>query len=148
MAPIAEEVLKFFKSHNLESITDFQKLPKSGGDRIYFRIVTDKNSYIATYDENIRESETFLYFTSHFSKTKAPVPEIYFSSEDKRMYIQKDFGPVSLLNELEKYGENEYVYSLFQKSLNALASLQIKGFKKLDYSYCLTSKEFGKQAIL
>ena len=148
MALIAEEIVNFFKKYNSENITEFQKLPKSGGDRIYFRIVTDKNSYIATYDENIRESETFLYFTEHFSKINAPVPEIYFTSEDKRMYIQQDFGPVSLLNELEKYGENEYVYSLFQKSLNALASLQIKGFKKLDYSYCLTSKEFGKQAIL
>ncbi|MDE3185480.1 MAG: phosphotransferase [Bacteroidota bacterium] len=148
MAPIAEEIVIFFKKYNSENITEFQKLPKSGGDRIYFRIVTDKNSYIATYDENIRESETFLYFTEHFSKINAPVPEIYFTSEDKRMYIQQDFGPVSLLNELEKYGENEYVYSLFQKSLKALATLQIKGFKKLDYSYCLTSKEFGKQAIL
>ena len=148
MALIAEEIVNFFKKYNSENITEFQKLPKSGGDRIYFRIVTDKNSYIATYDENIRESETFLYFTEHFSKINAPVPEIYFTSEDKRMYIQQDFGPVSLLNELEKYGENEYVYSLFQKSLKALATLQIKGFKKLDYSYCLTSKEFGKQAIL
>jgi aminoglycoside/choline kinase family phosphotransferase len=148
MGPIAEEIVEFFKKYNSENITDFQKLPKSGGDRIYFRIVTDKNSYIATYDENIRESETFLYFTNHFSKVKAPVPEIYFTSEDKRMYIQQDFGPLSLLNELEKAGENEYVYSLFQKSLKALAWLQIKGLKKLDYSYCLTSKEFGKQAIL
>ncbi len=64
------------------------------------------------------------------------------------MYVQQDFGPVSLLNELEKYGENDYVFSLFQKSLKALAWLQIKGIKKLDFSYCLTSKQFGKQAIL
>jgi hypothetical protein len=32
--------------------------------------------------------------------------------------------------------------------LKSLAWLQIKGFSDLDYSYCLTSKEFGKQAIL
>lgn len=148
MGPIAEDILEFFKKHNSEEITSFQKLPKSGGDRIYFRITTEKKSYIATYDENIRESETFLYFTQHFSKVNAPVPEVYFSSEDCKMYVQQDFGPVSLLNELEKSGENNYVYSLFQKSLKALALLQIKGFRKLDYSYCLTSKEFGRQAIL
>jgi aminoglycoside/choline kinase family phosphotransferase len=148
MSPIADEVREFFQQHNSENITNFQKLPKSGGDRVYFRITTKENSYIATYDENLHESETFLYFTSHFSKINAPVPKIYFTSEDNKMYVQEDFGPVSLLNELEKHGENEYVYSLFQKSLKALANLQIKGLNDLDLSFCLTSKKFGKQAIL
>jgi aminoglycoside/choline kinase family phosphotransferase len=148
MGPVAENIKTFFESFNSEEIISIEKLPKSGGDRIYFRITTANNSYIATYNENVKESETFLYFTNHFSKINAPVPQIYFTSEDDRMYIQQDFGPVSLLNELEKYGENEYVYSLFQKSLKALAWLQIKGFPELDYSYCLTSRKFGKQAIL
>ncbi len=44
MGPIAEDILEFFKKHNSENITDFQKLPKSGGDRVYFRIVTEKKS--------------------------------------------------------------------------------------------------------
>jgi len=148
MAFVAEDILTFFKKNNSENIINFQKLPMSGGDRIYFRIETEKKSYIATYDENARESETFLYFTQHFSKINAPVPKIYFTSGDNKMYIQQDFGPVSLLNELEKYGQNEYVYSLFQKSLKSLAQLQINGIKNLDNSFCLTSKEFGKQAIL
>ena len=33
MGPIAEDILEFFKKHNSEEITSFQKLPKSGGDR-------------------------------------------------------------------------------------------------------------------
>lgn len=148
MGPVAENIKTFFESFNSEEIINIEKLPKSGGDRIYFRIVTEKKSYIATYNENLKESETFLYFTEHFSKINAPVPQVYFTSEDGRMYVQEDFGPVSLLNELEKYGQNDYVFSLFKKSLKALAWLQIKGFPDLDYSYCLTSQEFGKQAIL
>ncbi|MGN6532723.1 MAG: RapZ C-terminal domain-containing protein [Ginsengibacter sp.] len=148
MGPVAENIKSFFQTFNSEKIISIEKLPKSGGDRIYFRIFTEKSSYIATYNENLRECETFLYFTKQFSKIKAPVPEVYFTSEDGKMYIQQDFGPVSLLNELEKHGENGYVFSLFKKSLKALAWLQIKGFADLDYSYCLTSEEFGKQAIL
>lgn len=148
MVLAAEDIRTFFEKNLPEKIINFQKLPKSGGDRIYFRIETEKNSYIAAYDANTRESETFLYFTQHFSKINAPVPEIYYRSEDNKMYIQQDFGPVSLLNELEKYGEDKYVHSLFQKSLKSLAHLQINGVKNLDDSYCLTSKEFGKQAIL
>jgi aminoglycoside/choline kinase family phosphotransferase len=148
MGPVAENIKTFFESFNSEKIINIEKLPKSGGDRIYFRIVTEKNSYIATYNENLRECETFIYFTKHFLKINAPVPQVYFTSEDCKMYVQQDFGPVSLLNELEKYGQNDSVFSLFKKSLKALAWLQIKGFSDLDYSYCLTSKEFGKQAIL
>lgn len=148
MGPVAENIKSFFESFNSEKITGIEKLPKSGGDRIYFRIFTDVNTYIATYNENLKESETFLYFTNHFQKIQAPVPHIYYTSSNGQMYIQQDFGPVSLLNELEKYGQDDYVFSLFQKSLKALSYLQIKGFRDLDYSYCLTSKEFGKQAIL
>ncbi|MEO5908103.1 MAG: RNase adapter RapZ, partial [Ginsengibacter sp.] len=148
MGPVAENIKTFFESFNSEEIINIEKLPKSGGDRIYFRINTKRNSYIATYNENLKECETFLYFTKHFSKINAPVPQIYFTSQDGKMYIQQDFGPVSLLNELEKHGESDYVFSLFKKSLKALAWLQIKGFPDLDYSSCLTSKEFGKQAIL
>src|SRR5690242_5801530 len=148
MGPIAENMLQFFQEHNSEKIIAFQQLPRSGGDRVYFRITTEVKSYIATYDENISESKTFLYFTEHFAKIGAPVPEIYFTSEDFKMYVEQDFGPVSLLNELEKHGENDYVFSLFQKSLKALAQMQINGLKDLDLSYCLTSKKFGRQAIL
>lgn len=148
MGPLAENIKTFFQSCNNEQIEIFEKLPKSGGDRIYFRIVTQKNSYIAAYNENLRESATFLYFTKHFLNINAPVPQIYFTSADGRIYIQEDFGRISLLNELEKYGENDYVYDLFKKSLKALSRLQVNGIKDLDYSYCLTSIEFGKQAIL
>jgi hypothetical protein len=37
---------------------------------------------------------------------------------------------------------------LFQKSLKALAKLQVQGGQGLDYAHCLTSKEFGKHSIL
>ena len=148
MGPLSEKIKSFFNDCIDETITCFEKLPKSGGDRIYFRIKTPKDSYIITFNENIQENKTFLYFTRHFSKIDAPVPEIYFVSEDLKMYIQQDFGEISLLNELEKFGENEYVFKLFKKSLKALALLQIKGINNLDYSYCLTSRKFGKKAIV
>lgn len=148
MQQVSDNIKAFFESCTGELIQNFEKLPKSGGDRIYFRIETKKNSFIVTYNENLRESTTFLYFTEHFLKINAPVPKIYFTSEDDKMYIQQDFGRISLLNELEKYGQDDYVFGLFKKSLQSLAFLQIKGIQNLDDSYCLTSKEFGKQAIL
>jgi len=148
METVAEQVRDFFKAYNSNEIIAFEKLPKSGGDRIYFRIVTNDKSYIATYNDNVRENETFIHFTGHFEKINAPVPDIYHIHNNGKMYIQQDFGNTSLLNELEKHGQTDYVFSLFQKSLKSLAWLQIEGNKNFDDSYCLTSKEFGKQAIL
>ncbi|MGH2648893.1 MAG: RapZ C-terminal domain-containing protein [Ginsengibacter sp.] len=148
MQLVAENIKEFFKSFTNDKILNFETLPKSGGDRIYFRIVTDNNSYIATYNDNVKENVTFLNFTEHFANINAPVPEIYSKHHDGKMYLQQDFGNTSLLNELEKYGQTDYVYDLFKKSLKSLAWLQIKGSNNFEDSYCLTSKEFGKQAIM
>ncbi|MBN9350947.1 MAG: phosphotransferase [Chitinophagaceae bacterium] len=144
----ADEIRDYFKKAVKEEIVYFEKLPQSGGDRIYFRIGTPVKSYIATYNYNIKENRTFLEFTNHFHEINAPVPNIYSTDLSGKMYLQEDLGSISLLNELEKHGESDYVYDLFQKSLKALAHLQILGDTKLDYDYCLTSKEFGRQAIL
>ena len=124
------------------------KIPQSGGDRIYFRITQGEQSWIATYNLNIKENETFIYFAAHFSAKNMPVPKVLAISEDKSIYIQSDLGNVSLLEVLEKEGKTEKVYSLFQKSLKALAKLQVQGGQGLDYAHCLTSKEFGKHSIL
>jgi len=115
---------------------------------MYFRVCTAERSYIATYNDNVRENRTFVHFSHHFRAGGCPVPEIYMVNEAYTIYIQEDFGDVSLLNELEKHGHNDHVYSLFRRSLQALATLQIKGDEGLDYSWSITSKEFGKQAIL
>ncbi len=148
MPIIAENIKSFFQSFNSNEIINFEKLPKSGGDRIYFRIITSDNSYIATFNENIKENTAFLEFTNQLRKIKAPLPEIYKVHPNKQMYLQQDFGNSSLLNKLEENGLNDYVYNLFRKSLKELAWLQITGDKNLNYNFCITSKEFGKQAIM
>ncbi|HLX93300.1 MAG TPA: hypothetical protein VKR32_16560 [Puia sp.] len=148
MEKIIEEIRDLIKSFCEEPVLNIGKIPQSGSIRIYFRILTAKRSFIATYGTNIRENEVFVYFSRHFKKFDCPVPEIYAVNKQETLYIQEDFGDLSLLTKLEEHGYNPYVYSLFQKSLKALAHLQIEGDKNLDYKFCLTSKEFGKQAIL
>lgn len=148
MPIITESVKSFFHSFTPEELTCFEKLPKSGGDRIYFRVGTKNKTYIITYNDNQKENETFLHFTDHFHRINAPVPHILLRHPDGKMYIQEDLGRISLMNELETHGQSEYVYDLFRKSLKNLAYLQIKGDVNFEYSYTLTSREFGKQAIM
>jgi aminoglycoside/choline kinase family phosphotransferase len=148
MEDILIHINNLYKTIHSIDWDDISKIPQSGGDRIYFRIIQGEHSWIATYNLNLKENETFLYFANHFFEKGLPVPKILAVNEDKSIYIQSDLGNVSLLDVLEKEGKTEHVFSLFQKSLKALAHLQIQGGAGLDYNYCLTSKEFGKHAIL
>jgi len=148
MQTILDSIRALFASYNNAEITSIDKLPQSGSNRIYFRIHTAGGSYIATYNDNVRENRTFFYYSRHFRAAGSPVPQVLAVNEEETIYIQQDFGDISLLNELEKHGHNDAVYALFQQSLEELARLQIRGDNELDYNWAITSKEFGKQAIL
>jgi aminoglycoside/choline kinase family phosphotransferase len=123
-------------------------LPQSGSERRYFRLHGAGGSVIGTYGENIKENDSFIYFSTQFAKKELAVPAILAVSDDGRFYLQEDFGDTSLLSILERDGFTEAVYDLFRKSLTELAKLQVNGDKGLDYSRCLTNAEFGKQAIM
>jgi aminoglycoside/choline kinase family phosphotransferase len=148
MQGIIENIKELFASYTDSPVTGMEKIPQSGSNRIYFRITTGERSYIATYNDNVRENRTFVHFSRHFRERGCPVPEIYTVNESYTIYLQEDFGNVSLLNELERQGHHEPVYELFRQSLEQLARLQIRGDEGLDYSWTITSREFGKQAIL
>ena len=148
MKIVAERIKTLFEKNNDASIHSIEKLPQSGSDRIYFRLETSKGSYISTYNQNVRENNTFFNFSSHFKKANCPVANILHVNDEQTIYIQEDFGDESLLTILEREGPSPHVYELFQQSLRQLALLQINGHKNLDYKLCITSKEFGKQAIL
>jgi aminoglycoside/choline kinase family phosphotransferase len=131
-----------------QGLRDIELLPQSGSDRRYFRILTDHGSFIGTFNTNLKENQTFIYFTQHFGEKGLPVPKIIATNEEGSAYLQTDLGKLSLLNKLEAEGYTEYVKSLFASSLRQLAQLQVRGDEGLDYSQCLTAKEFGKQAIM
>lgn len=148
MTTTIDDIRELFQTYDPTPITGVEKIPQSGSNRMYFRIRTAQRSYIATYNDNVRENRTFVHFSRHFRASGCPVPEIYLVNEAYTIYLQEDFGDISLLNELEKHGHNDHVYGLFRHSLQELARLQIRGDDGLDYSWSITSREFGKQAIL
>jgi aminoglycoside/choline kinase family phosphotransferase len=148
MTAITDEIKTLFAGFSGAPVTGIEKIPQSGSNRMYFRILTTTGSFIATYNENVRENQTFVHYSRHFRAKGCPVPEIFAINEAYTIYLQQDFGNLSLLGELEKLGHNDHIYSFFQKSLGQLARLQILGDEGLDYSWAITSKEFGKQAIL
>ncbi len=148
MEAMQEAIKQLYLSLTGKAWDAIEKIPQSGGDRIYFRIKQGEDSYIATFNLNLKENETFIYFAQHFHAKGLPVPKVLAVTADQKIYIQEDVGSTSLLDVLEKEGKTERVYQLFQKSLKALVQLQVKGDDGLDYAKCLTSKTFGKHAVL
>ena len=148
MQTVHLKIKDLFSTISSDVITSIDKLPQAGSERQYFRIYTKNKTFIATYGTHTRENDAFIYFSEHFSKKKTATPEIIGVGKDMDVYIQEDFGDVSLLNKLEAGGFEQPVYALYKESLQQLALLQVKGNEGLDYSKCLTNTSFGKQAIM
>ncbi|MFI5186744.1 MAG: phosphotransferase [Chitinophagales bacterium] len=143
-----DAVSQLYKSWKGKAPERLEVLPQSGSERRYFRLHDNDRSVIGAYGANIKENETFIYFSNHFQKKNLSVANILAVSDDISTYLQEDFGDQSLLKILETEGFTENAYLLFRKSLEALAGLQIKGDEGLNYNLCLTNAEFGKQAIM
>ncbi len=148
MKIIVDHIHELFLSFLNKPPTRIEQLPRSGSDRIYFRVFYEDKTYIATYNLNIKENKTFITFSNHFKQKNLPVPEIFYVNNEATAYIQQDLGTVCLLDILEQNGYSDGTFNLYKKSLKQLAHLQILGDKGLDYDVCLTAKEFGRQAIL
>jgi aminoglycoside/choline kinase family phosphotransferase len=149
MQQLIDGIAQLYKSWKGEEPLEIDVLPQSGSDRRYFRLhIANGDTLIATFGNNIKENEAFIYFANHFHGKNLPVPEIFTVNEERDIYLQEDFGDVSLLNILEKKGYVPEVYQLFKESLAQLARLQVLGDKDIDYNLCLTNTEFGKQAIM
>lgn len=148
MPETTEEIKKLFAKFSDATIISIDKLPQAGSERSYFRLHTSKGTYIATYGANVKENETFIYFSKQFAAKQLSTAKIFSVSADKTIYIQEDFGNISLLDVLEKEGFCDNVNNLYKQSLEQLALLQIKGHEGLDYKKCLTNSSFGKEAIM
>ena len=148
MQHLVESIGALYKQWRNAEALSIDVLPQSGSERRYFRLHDIAGTVIGTYGANVKENETFIYFSSHFKEKNLAVPKILTVSDDKMFYLQEDFGDVSLLHHLESKGFTDEVYGLFKKSLESLAQLHVKGDDGLDYSSCLTNAEFGKEAIM
>ncbi len=148
MHSTTDRIKDLFASCSKDVITAIDKLPQAGSERHYFRIHTAAKNFIATYGANIQENNAFIYFSDHFKKKGLATAQILAVNKEKDIYLQEDFGDVSLLNKLEEQGYVQPVYDLYKESLHQLALLHVKGHEGLDYKKCLTNSSFGKEAIM
>jgi len=147
------EILKrFFKKYQGMDLEINEPLPESGSSRHYYRLRIRNKSFVAVYNDNIKENTAFISFTKHFLKSGLNVPEIFAEEIDKNIYMLQDLGSTSLLTFLASYKENNKNSSgpidVYKKVINHLPLFQVKAGKSLDYSVCYPRPAFDKQSMM
>lgn len=116
-------------------------IQQQGSNRIYTR-ETDENgrSVIRVQGTNRDENRAFIYMARHFHALGLPVPELYSVSEDEMSYTQEDLGDTILFDHLDNY-------TLLERTMRALAHIQVTGAKDFDWSVCFPVPAMDERAI-
>ena len=145
-----QEVARLFAAYAGTPPADIAAMPGSGSYRRYFRISGPSGStLIGTYNEDIRENESFLYMTRHFGGLHLPVPEVYAVSDDRRCYLQQDLGDTTLLAFLQAGGRAaDAAEAVYRRVLDMLLRFQTEGVAGFDFSYCYPRPAFDTRSMM
>ena len=131
---------------------DIKPITESGSTRKYFRVFTEGNTLIGTYNANIEENEAFFYLTEHFGSKGLPVPALLAVNSTRDCYLQTDHGDESLFQQVQRtlaHGHyDDATIGLFKQVLEQLVRFQTEGHQGLDYSKVYPVPCFDSSAIM
>jgi len=143
-----EHILMSLQNWQPNAPIELETLRQAGSNRQYFRVrLKDQTCILTNNPGNIPENNAFIEFTKHFQGKGLNVPAIQFTQPDQSFYVQSDLGDTSLFDYIQKEGFSDNVKTLFKRTCEELAKLQISGGEGLDYSNCIATRSFDKQAI-
>ncbi len=147
------QIDKLFKNWCDEEIEDIITIPQSGSYREYYRLISNSNTAIAVYNEDLKENMAFLTFTKHFHSLGLPVPEVLSEDEHGKLYLLSDLGDESLFDFLNKKRSQAGMFpgsaiEAYKSALDYLPKFQITASRHLDYSVCYPRAAFDKQSMM
>lgn len=146
---ITQQAKLFFKaSINTPYITDFQKLEQSGSTRINWLVKTKDNTYIVTYNENLRENEAFFYFSNVFHQLNLNTPKVLHIALDRKLYIQEFLGEKTLSQLIEQEKLSQNIKTLVKQTLAKLYTLQIATKGNINYKKTFEYEAYNHLPIL
>ena len=125
---------------------------QQGSNRVYTRETdAEGHSIIRVVGTNREENRAFVYLARHFEAKGLPVPHVLWVSEDEMSYTQEDLGN-TLLFEAIQHGRETGTFlpeekALLEKTIRALAHIQIKGAEDLDWSVCFPVPSMDERAV-
>lgn len=138
----------FFESHFGEKSTEFLTLAQSGSARVNFLAENQNGKYIITYNENIAENKSFLYYSDVFSDLKLNTPKIFTVSEDRKLYIQEFLGGNTFSEIIAEEGLSMNVQSLVKQTLQKLFELQTKTTGKIDFKKTFEYEAYDELPVM
>lgn len=143
---IKKELWSLFQTHFGEAPETVVALPRSGSDRIYFRLNSANHSAIGAYNSDVFENEAFFSFTQSFQEVGVQVPQVYAISKSRLVYLQYDLGAKTLLEKLNEEGPQRLCY--LKKTLKQLPRIQVQAASHIDFSKCYPRKAFDYRSVL
>ncbi|MFY1045325.1 aminoglycoside phosphotransferase family protein [Chryseobacterium sp. GP-SGM7] len=144
----SENAKLFFENHFGEKSTEFVTLAQSGSARVNFRAENQNGKYIITYNENIAENESFLYYSEVFSDLNLNTPKIFSVSEDRKIYIQEFLGAKTFSEIIAEESLSANVQSLVKQTLQKLFELQTKANGKIDFKKTFEYENYDEFPVI
>lgn len=126
-------------------------IQQQGSNRVYTRVEQDGRTVIRVEGTNRDENRAFIYMSRHFHALGLPVPEVYWVSEDEMSYTQEDLGDTLLFDAI-RHGRETGCFlpeerDLLERTLRALAHIQVEGARDFDWSVCFPVPAMDERAI-
>lgn len=141
-----------YKEYTGHEVTRTEPLPRSGSDRMYFRIYDGEKTVIGTYNRDREENDAFVGFTKHFLLKQLPVPEVFSYTPENFIYFQRDLGDMNLYTWLHGRPDisdfNNETKQLYKKILDKLILFQTRGIDGLNLDLCYPHKSFDRQSMM
>ena len=118
------------------------KLAASGGDRVYYRMVSDAGVCIGTLGDNEAECRSFVALSGIYRNAGVDVPEVYMTASDNLHYLQQDLGDVSLYSLI---GSQEWRASA-EESIRTLARMHTVPASQ--WEGAVTYKPFSRRQVM
>lgn len=144
----SENAKRFFENHLGKKSSEFVTLAQSGSARVNFLATAGTEKYIITYNENIPENESFLYYSELFSNLKLNTPTILAVSDDRKMYIQEFLGQHTLSEVITKEQQSSTVRALVQQTLKRLFQMQMQTQGKIDFSKTFEYESYDELPVI
>lgn len=144
----SENAKRFFENRLGKKSTEFITLAQSGSARVNFLSETDSEKYIITYNENIPENESFLYYSNVFSDLNLNTPAILAISDDRKMYVQEFLGKKTLSEIITAESLSPGVKALIQQTLEKLFKLQMATQGKIDFTKTFEYESYDELPII
>jgi len=126
-------------------------IQSQGSNRMYTRVEQNGRTVIRVDGTNRDENRAFIYLARHFHAKGLPVPEVLWVSDDEMSYTQEDLGDTLLFDAI-KHGRETGCFlpeerTLLERTIRALAHIQVRGAEGLDWSQCFPVPAMDERAI-